>query len=886
MPERTIRPEGEDELVQAVLKALTAWFDQAQITAAVRWPGQGAWSRLVDQYVLPVSERIYRAAADVVSGEALDRFLTGVRRRLVDESTLIDDIQAAQEQHGDEAASIDWTGADGNSLPWRSRADLIGLHEAQVANMQGATDSAPEGARKRWEHRRDDRVRSAHRAAGGQTRPVNEPFSVGGEDLQYPGDPSGSAANVLNCRCEMFLITPESGGNVTASLLAAAVTIDTSAPYAPRDTKWDGDDARQKLRAWATDGENLDADKMAKGFLWAETADAPSTWKLPVATVIDGRLTLVWSGVTAAAAAVQGARSPIDLPAGDVDKVKTALGKLYAKAAKDFDDDSIRVPWEKESTEAALVSSLAEVGETERARIITAAAVRQHAGAWKPEASWFNPPTAEDKARMVAGEQPLVQDDGRILGYIATWNQPNGAPTMHLGYLDAGEYIAVPGQQDYGYFHQRNINYPLSDGTSGHVGVITDAGHPTDIDNPRHQAALVRVGEDDTGVWIAGAVFPDVLKDQMRFSRMKASAISGEWDLKTGTFRGAAMVNHPGFPQPTTRTQDWYALAASANITDLIALRDFATAAEALVKIAPTLEKIAAAAPPSGNNGGESSQRAISLTPESVKWLQQMREHHLMGVPMTRDYLDRPENERDPQVTQLAETIIGQLESQAGEMADILKRAGDPPAPPKGEEMHMEMSAAAKPKPKPRKDDDDSEDDRNDQPDTPAEEKAEEEAERAEDAAENAEEATEDDGEPPVVDDTSEDDDETPPEDETEPQRRRRRMRAAYGKYKPEQTGKLEAEFLDAALDVIEVKEDLHAAVKTTLPVHDVPLPLSLRILESFLNENDDVISIQQARAASIRAAERICASTDIKHAAVRLKACRLVAEYKAKAGK
>jgi hypothetical protein len=31
--------------------------------------------------------------------------------------------------------------------------------------------------------------------------PIDEPFIVSGEELMYPGDPSGSAGNVINCRC-------------------------------------------------------------------------------------------------------------------------------------------------------------------------------------------------------------------------------------------------------------------------------------------------------------------------------------------------------------------------------------------------------------------------------------------------------------------------------------------------------------------------------------------------------------------------------------------------------------------------------------------------------------------------------------------------------------
>lgn len=45
------------------------------------------------------------------------------------------------------------------------------------------------------------RARSTHIAADGQKRPIGQPFSVGGEKLEYPGDPSGSAENVINCRC-------------------------------------------------------------------------------------------------------------------------------------------------------------------------------------------------------------------------------------------------------------------------------------------------------------------------------------------------------------------------------------------------------------------------------------------------------------------------------------------------------------------------------------------------------------------------------------------------------------------------------------------------------------------------------------------------------------
>lgn len=54
-----------------------------------------------------------------------------------------------------------------------------------------------------WITARDARVRDKHRAVDGQRRAKNEPFSVGGEALMYPGDPSGSLSNTIRCRCTL-----------------------------------------------------------------------------------------------------------------------------------------------------------------------------------------------------------------------------------------------------------------------------------------------------------------------------------------------------------------------------------------------------------------------------------------------------------------------------------------------------------------------------------------------------------------------------------------------------------------------------------------------------------------------------------------------------------
>lgn len=59
---------------------------------------------------------------------------------------------------------------------------------------------------KYWLTAADERVRDAHRKAGSayvKSRAIQagDAFVVDGEELMYPGDPNGSAANTINCRC-------------------------------------------------------------------------------------------------------------------------------------------------------------------------------------------------------------------------------------------------------------------------------------------------------------------------------------------------------------------------------------------------------------------------------------------------------------------------------------------------------------------------------------------------------------------------------------------------------------------------------------------------------------------------------------------------------------
>lgn len=54
---------------------------------------------------------------------------------------------------------------------------------------------------KQWDSTLDGKTRDSHRAIDGEIKELDEKFSNG---LEYPGDPSGAAGEVINCRCALL----------------------------------------------------------------------------------------------------------------------------------------------------------------------------------------------------------------------------------------------------------------------------------------------------------------------------------------------------------------------------------------------------------------------------------------------------------------------------------------------------------------------------------------------------------------------------------------------------------------------------------------------------------------------------------------------------------
>ncbi|MDT4998943.1 MAG: hypothetical protein QOK12_1048 [Mycobacterium sp.] len=119
-----------------------------------------------------------------------------------------------------------------------------------------------------------------------------------------------------------------------------SVTAFQDLPVTDRDREWDGAEAEKRVRKWAkaTDEPN-EKYRDAHVFYDSDAKQNFTAYKLLIADVVNGRLVAVPRGVMAAGAVMQGSRGGVDVPKGDIDRIKSHLAKYYRK----MDDTP---PWE------------------------------------------------------------------------------------------------------------------------------------------------------------------------------------------------------------------------------------------------------------------------------------------------------------------------------------------------------------------------------------------------------------------------------------------------------------------------------------------------------------------------------------------------------------
>jgi hypothetical protein len=132
-----------------------------------------------------------------------------------------------------------------------------------------------------------------------------------------------------------------SGGNGRPLQFLDGVEAKGAVPYAPGpvvDGRWDAGAARARLKAWA----GGDMAEYRRGFAWYDAGrpDELGSYKLPHHDVRGGRLVVVKEGVTAALAALDGARGGAAVPEVDGAAVRSHLER-HKKA---FDRDEPEPP--------------------------------------------------------------------------------------------------------------------------------------------------------------------------------------------------------------------------------------------------------------------------------------------------------------------------------------------------------------------------------------------------------------------------------------------------------------------------------------------------------------------------------------------------------------
>lgn len=204
-----------------------------------------------------------------------------------------------------------------------------------------------------------------------------------------------------------------------------------------------------------------------------------------------------------------------------------------------------------------------------------------------------NPPSSWFTANL-DGPTPLTfTEDGRVFGHIALWG------TCHTGY--AGACVTPPfSRTNYSWFRTGALH--TDDGQELAVGrIVMDTGHAgsslsaapaaAHYDDTGTAMADVAAGEDQYGIWVAGALRPGVTAEQLR--ALRSSPMSGDWRDVGGNLElvGVLAVNIPGFPVPRAK-----ALVAGGRTSTLIRPVDGETVVEEQKKEPSKVEIFAAKA--------------------------------------------------------------------------------------------------------------------------------------------------------------------------------------------------------------------------------------------------------------------------------------------------
>lgn len=210
----SLNPEPVEKALKNVINVI---FRQSfSLTMDTFGPGQKATFLLGEEdllnYLLSVGLTKVKVINDTTRRLLLEEMLRGIEEGL-------DNYDIAQRMFDKWMA-----GAPHDGPISRFRTEIIARTEIAAASNAGSLSGATQAGmtHKRWSSVRDHRTRrpemtgrqydhyanwdaSTGQGAHGQIRMIHEPFTISGEQLMFPGDPSlgASVGNLAMCRCAM-----------------------------------------------------------------------------------------------------------------------------------------------------------------------------------------------------------------------------------------------------------------------------------------------------------------------------------------------------------------------------------------------------------------------------------------------------------------------------------------------------------------------------------------------------------------------------------------------------------------------------------------------------------------------------------------------------------
>ena len=450
----------------------------------------------------------------------------------------------------------------------------------------------------------------------------------GDDDPDMDPEYTGPASGGRDCGCD---------GGYGAGLGAADTFAINPAgwrglPLAPRDAVFDNDDAVKRIAAWAQVGAGgADVDKLRRAFMWRDSAQPetnPIAYRLPLGDIINGRLTLIFHAIYAAAALISGAHGGLpNVPEEDKNQLRNVITDIYRVMAGEFNDPSVRAPWDRPENEGQRFAmadnepygdvTYADPGYQEdgkkRYPIDTedhvrtawsyinqadnsgkysaeqlAAIKKKIQAAMKKMGVGSDMAAADYEFSLDAYDYPLappadwfsdpgldgqtkltVTPEGRVFGHLAAWDVCHRDVTMR-------DCVLAPrSQKNYAPFHLGQVM--TDDGSMLNVGkIVMDTRH-ADIrnsyaaaalhyDNTGDEIAIVCAGEDEYGLWVAGSVVPEA--SRRRVAKLRRSPLSGDWRAVDGHLEltAALAVNVPAFPVYAMDGAEQLALVAAGTV--------------------------------------------------------------------------------------------------------------------------------------------------------------------------------------------------------------------------------------------------------------------------------------------------------------------------------